>query len=339
MNILLTGGAGYIGSHAAVVLAQAGHQVVIYDNLSNSRADVLDRLGRILGRAPVFVQGDVRDAALLEQTLRHHRIDAVMHFAGLKAVGESVAQPLAYYDNNVTGSLRLLQTMQQCGVRTLVFSSSATVYGEPQYLPIDEEHPTGVTNPYGQTKLHIEQMLADLAASDPSWRIACLRYFNPAGAHESGLIGEDPNGIPNNLMPFIAQVAVGRRPQLSVFGGDYDTKDGTGVRDFIHVVDLADGHLAALNFLGHHAGWHAFNLGAGHGFSVLEMVHAFEQASGRKVPYQIVDRRPGDVASTYAKVDKARQALGWQARRGLDEMCISTWRWQQADMKQKEESL
>lgn len=330
MNILLTGGSGYIGSHAAVVLMQAGHEVVLYDNLSNSRADVVIRLGSILGRAPVFVQGDVRDAALLERVLRDHRIDAVMHFAGLKAVGESVAQPLVYYDNNVTGTQCLLRAMQHCGVRKLVFSSSATVYGEPQYLPLDEQHPTRPVNPYGRNKLHIEEMLSDLATSDAGWRIACLRYFNPVGAHESGLIGEDPNGTPNNLMPYITQVAAGRRDSLSVYGGDYETPDGTGVRDYIHVADLADGHLAALNYLGlsEGPGWHAFNLGAGQGYSVLEVVRAFERASGHKLPYEIVARRPGDVASSYASPEKARQILGWQSRRGLDEMCASAWHWQ-----------
>jgi UDP-glucose 4-epimerase len=337
VNILLTGGTGYIGSHTAVALVQAGHEAVLCDNLCNSRAEVVQRLASIIGQKPLLVQGDVRDADLLERILREHRIEAVVHFAGLKAVGESVAQPLAYYDNNVTGTQNLLQAMQRCGVKRLVFSSSATVYGEPKYLPLDEEHPTSATNPYGRSKLHTEEMLADLAASDLGWRIACLRYFNPVGAHESGLIGEDPNGIPNNLMPFVAQVAVGQRSQLSVFGGDYDTPDGTGVRDFIHVVDLAEGHLAALNFLGNSQGlgWHAFNLGTGQGYSVLEMVKAFERASGRKVPYQIVARRAGDVASSYAKADKARQLLGWQAKRGLDEMCISTWRWQQYDAQQK----
>lgn len=330
MNILLTGGSGYIGSHAAVVLMQAGHEVVLYDNLSNSRADVVIRLGSILGRAPVFVQGDVRDAALLARTLRDHRIDAVMHFAGLKAVGESVAQPLAYYDNNVTGTQCLLRAMQHCGVLKLVFSSSATVYGEPQYLPLDEQHPTRAANPYGRSKLHIEEMLSDLATSDVGWRIACLRYFNPVGAHESGLIGEDPNGTPNNLMPYITQVAAGRRDSLSVYGGDYETPDGTGVRDYIHVADLADGHLAALNYLGRSegVGWHAFNLGTGQGYSVLEVVRAFERASGREVPYEIVARRPGDVAYSYASPENARQILGWQSRRGLDEMCASAWRWQ-----------
>ncbi|WP_039852733.1 UDP-glucose 4-epimerase GalE [Hylemonella gracilis] len=339
MNILLTGGNGYIGSHAAVALSQAGHEVVLFDNLCNSRADVPGRLGRIFGRAPSLVRGDVRDTDLLRKTLCQYRVDAVLHFAGLKAVGESVGMPLAYYDNNVSGALSLLRAMQQGGVRTLVFSSSATVYGEPRYLPMDEQHPTGATNPYGRSKLHVEEVLADLAASDADWRIACLRYFNPVGAHESSMIGEDPNGTPNNLMPFISQVAVGRRSQLRVFGGDYDTHDGTGVRDFIHVMDLAEGHLAALEFLGTNSGWHAFNLGAGRGSSVLELVRAFEQASGRKIPYVIVDRRPGDVASTYAKVDKARQMLGWQARRGLVDMCSSVWRWQQNEVEHKKESI
>jgi UDP-glucose 4-epimerase len=335
MNILLTGGSGYIGSHAALALAQAKNEVVLLDNLSNSRADVLPRIGHILGHDLTLIQGDVRDVDLLEQALRKFRIQAVVHLAGLKAVGESVAYPLAYYDNNVAGTQCLLRAMQRCGVRTLVFSSSATVYGEPQYLPLDENHPTRAVNPYGRSKLHIEEMLSDLAASDSAWRIACLRYFNPVGAHESGLIGEDPNGAPNNLMPYIAQVAVGHRNKLSVFGSDYATPDGTGVRDYIHVTDLADGHLAALNYLGHSdgVGWHAFNLGTGKGISVLEVIQSFERTSGVKIPYEIAARRPGDVASTYASPDKARRLLDWQATRGLDEMCASAWRWQQYCMQ------
>jgi UDP-glucose 4-epimerase len=329
MNVLLTGGTGYIGSHAAVVLAEAGHGVVLYDNFCNSRSDVASRLARIIGRELPLVRGDVRDRTLLEQTLRSHGIEAVMHFAGLKAVGESVADPLAYYDNNVAGTLSLLQAMRASGARTLVFSSSATVYGEPRYLPLDEAHPTGAANPYGRSKLHIEEMLADLAASDTSWRVACLRYFNPVGAHPSGLIGEDPSGVPNNLMPYVAQVAAGRRVSLRVFGNDYPTPDGTGVRDYIHVMDLVDGHLAALRYLAAHAGWQAFNLGTGAGSSVLEMVRAFEAASGQPVPFDIVARRPGDVATSYASPDKARALLGWQARRNLQDMCDSTWNWQQ----------
>ena len=271
----------------------------------------------------------MRNAALLVQTLRAHAIDAVVHFAGLKAVGESVSKPLDYFANNVAGTVSLLQAMHDTGVRTLVFSSSATVYGEPRYLPIDESHPTTATNPYGRTKLHVEEMLADLTRSDPAWRVTCLRYFNPVGAHESGLIGEEPNGVPNNLMPYVAQVAAGRRPSLNIFGNDYATPDGTGVRDYIHVMDLARGHLAALDFLRGRAGWHAFNLGTGRGFSVLEMVRAFETASGQSVPCTVTDRRPGDIAASYASADKARAQLGWQAVLGLDEMCASTWRWQQ----------
>jgi len=329
MNILLTGGTGYIGSHAAVALAQAGHVPVLYDNLCNSRAEVAQRVGQIVGRPVALVRGDLRDRALLAQTLREHAIDAVLHFAGLKAVGESVAQPLDYYENNVAGTQSLLRAMLDSGLRTLVFSSSATVYGEPRYLPLDESHPTSATNPYGRSKLHIEEMLADLAASDPSWRIACLRYFNPVGAHDSGLIGEDPNGVPNNLMPYVAQVAVGRRAQLSVFGDDYATPDGTGVRDYIHIMDLVEGHLSALDYLRVQAGWLAVNLGTGQGYSVLEMVRAFELASGRSLPYRIVARRPGDVASCYASADKAHRLLGWRARRTLADMCASSWCWQQ----------
>jgi len=333
MNILLTGGTGYIGSHAAVVLAQAGHGVVLYDNLCNSRADVAQRVGQIMGRPVTLVRGDLRDQTLLGQTLQEEAIDAVLHCAGLKAVGESVAQPVDYYENNVGGTLSLLRAMQYTGVRNLVFSSSATVYGEPRYLPLDEAHPTRAMNPYGRSKLHIEQILADLAASDASWRVACLRYFNPVGAHESGLIGEDPKGVPNNLMPYVAQVAVGRRAQLSVFGNDYPTPDGTGVRDYIHVMDLVEGHLAALEHIQGQAGWHAFNLGTGQGYSVLDMVHAFEHACGRPVPYEVVARRPGDVAACYASVEKARTILGWQARRSLADMCASTWYWQQKNEK------
>jgi len=328
MNILLTGGTGYIGSHTATVLAQQGHRVVLLDNLSNSSETVVGQLARILGEAPAFVQGDVRDAALLERVLRDHAIQAVIHFAGLKAVGESVEKPLEYFSNNVQGTVCLLQAMRAAGVRTLVFSSSATVYGEPQYLPLDENHPTGATNPYGRSKLHIEEILGDLAASDPAWRIACLRYFNPVGAHESGLIGETPRGVPNNLMPYVAQVATGMRAELNVFGNDYPTTDGTGVRDYIHVMDLAEGHAAALGFLAAHTGWHAINLGTGQGYSVLEVVRAFEQASGRDVPYRIQQRRPGDVAVCYANPAKARQDLGWAATRSLEDMCGSTWQYQ-----------
>jgi UDP-glucose 4-epimerase len=331
MNILLTGGTGYIGSHTAVVLAEAGHRPVLLDNLSNSSADVVDRLAQITGTRFPFIEGDIRDTALLRRVLADEGIGAVVHFAGLKAVGESVEQPLRYYDNNVGGTISLLQAMDETGVGTLVFSSSATVYGQPAYLPLDEVHPTGATNPYGRTKLHIEEMLAELAASGTNWRIACLRYFNPVGAHASGLIGEDPNGIPNNLMPYIARVAGGRLPFLNVFGDDYPTPDGTGVRDYIHVMDLAEGHRAAIDFLAGSAGagWHAFNLGTGCGYSVLDMVRAFEQASGRPVPYRIAPRRPGDVAACYAKADKAADQLAWRALRSLDDMCASTWHFQQ----------
>ena len=331
MKVLLTGGTGYIGSHTAVALVQAGHEVLLYDNLCNSKASVVDRLERILGQRPALVQGDIRDTALLQNTLAQHGIEAVIHFAGLKAVGESVAQPVDYYANNVQGTVSLLQAMQGAGVKTLVFSSSATVYGDPQYLPLDEAHPTSATNPYGRSKLHIEEILRDVAASDASWRIACLRYFNPVGAHESGLIGEDPNGIPNNLMPFIAKVATGQLPELGVFGNDYATPDGTGVRDYIHVVDLADGHLKALEFLQGAAGlgWQAINLGTGQGYSVLDMLQAFERASGQAIAYAIKPRRAGDIASCYAKTDKAEQLLGWRASREQNAMCVDTWRWQQ----------
>lgn len=328
MKLLLTGGTGFIGSHTAVVLAQAGHEVVLLDNFSNSKPSVLDRLHTITGKSMPFVACDVRDTAALTTTLQTHAVDAVVHFAGLKAVGESVAKPVDYFANNVQGTVSLLQAMQAAHVHQLVFSSSATVYGEPQYLPLDEQHPTAATNPYGRTKLHIEEMLRDLSASDPAWRMACLRYFNPVGAHDSGLIGEDPQGVPNNLMPFVAQVAAGLRPSLQVYGDDYDTPDGTGVRDYIHVMDLAEGHLAALSHLSQQTGWQAFNLGTGQGYSVLDMVKAFERASGQSVPYQVVARRPGDVASCYAKVDKAHQTLHWQASRGLAQMCLDAWRWQ-----------
>jgi UDP-glucose 4-epimerase len=328
VKTLLTGGTGYIASHTAVELATAGHDVVLLDNLSNSQVDVVDRIETITGRRLPFVEGDIRDTALLEQTMRDHRVDSVIHFAGLKAVGESVEKPIDYHSNNVQGTVSLLQAMQLACVKTLVFSSSATVYGSPRYLPIDEQHPTSTANPYGRTKLHIEEMLADVAPSDAAWRFACLRYFNPVGAHASGLIGEDPSGIPNNLMPFVARVAAGKLPHVNVFGNDYPTPDGTGVRDYIHVVDLAKGHLAALDFLRREAGWHAINLGTGKGTSVLEMIRAFEKASGRPVPHQIAPRRPGDVACCYAATDKAARVLGWRAERTLEDMCASTWKWQ-----------
>lgn len=329
MNILLTGGTGYIGSHATIILIEAGHKVVLFDNLSNSRLDVVDRLKRITDQSTPFVEGDVRDTSLLSQTLRDYEIDAVIHFAGLKSVGESVLGPLRYFDNNVGGTISLLEAMQVNNVKTLVFSSSATVYGEPQYLPIDEMHPTSANNPYGRTKLQIEEMLQDLASSDASWRIACLRYFNPVGAHHSGLIGEDPNGVPNNLMPFVSRVAAGSYRFVKIFGGDYPTHDGTGIRDYIHVLDLAEGHLAAINFLKKgHLGWYAINLGTGYGSSVLEMINQFSVSNGVKVPYEIVARRPGDVASCYASAEKAEKMLKWKASRNLDDMCTSAWKWQ-----------
>ena len=328
-NILLTGGMGYIGSHTAVVLAEAGFNVVLYDNLSNSKHSVLDRLEGITRNRFPFIQGDVRDSISLELALRDYSIGAVIHFAGLKAVGESVEKPIDYYDNNVTGTISLLKAMQNTNTKNLVFSSSATVYGDPQYLPLDESHPTSVTNPYGRSKLQIEQILSDLAVSDLNWRIVCLRYFNPVGAHDSGLIGEDPNDIPNNLMPYIAQVASGKLPHLNVFGNDYNTEDGTGVRDYIHVMDLAEGHKAALNHLNRLPSecgqLQTFNLGTGTGYSVLEMVEAFEKASGQNIPCQITARRVGDVATCYAQADKAKELLKWQAIRTLSEMCKSTW--------------
>lgn len=328
MNILVTGGAGYIGSITTVQLLAAGLNAVILDNFANSKPAVLARIERVAGRAPVFVQGDVRDRVLLERVLGERQIDAVIHFAGLKAVGESVSMPLAYYDTNVHGTVQLLEAMHAANVRTMVFSSSATVYGEAAKMPLHEELPTSATNPYGRTKLMIEQILADVAASDPSWSMTALRYFNPVGAHESGLIGEDPQGVPNNLMPYIAQVAVGRLPRLRVFGDDYPTPDGTGVRDYIHVVDLADGHLAALRYAHGRRGMHVFNLGTGRGNSVLEMLAAFGRACGRELPYEVVPRRPGDVAACWADPTRAEQTLGWRAARTLDQMCADAWRWQ-----------
>jgi UDP-glucose 4-epimerase len=327
MRVLVTGGAGYIGSHTVIEMLAAGMDVTIIDNLCNSKASVLDRIEAVAGRRPEFVEADVRDQAALRAALAG--CTAVIHFAGLKAVGESVAMPLAYYDNNVSGSIALFQAMADVGVRTLVFSSSATVYGDPASVPIREDFPLSATNPYGRSKLMIEEVLRDLAKADDSWRIALLRYFNPVGAHVSGTLGEDPNGIPNNLMPFVAQVAVGKLPQLAVFGNDYPTPDGTGVRDYIHVVDLALGHLAALRALRANTGVTTVNLGTGQGYSVLDMVRAFEQASGRPVPYRIAPRRPGDIAQCYADPTLAKQLLGWRAERGIEAMCVDTWRWQQ----------
>jgi UDP-glucose 4-epimerase len=326
--ILLTGGAGYIGSHTGVALLEAGHEVLVLDNLSNSSRLAVERIARICGKAAGFVEGDVRDAALLDRLFAEHPIRAVMHFAGLKAVGESVDKPLEYYDNNVRGTLELLAAMRRAEVRTIVFSSSATVYGDPASVPIREDFPRSATNPYGRSKLMIEDVLADLHRAEPGWNVARLRYFNPVGAHASGLIGEDPQGIPNNLMPFVAQVAIGRRDRLSVFGDDYATADGTGVRDYIHVVDLAEGHVAALDWLEREGGMLTVNLGTGQGYSVLDMVRAFERASGRAIPYQVVERRSGDIAACWADPSLARRLLGWEARRGIDAMCADTWRWQ-----------
>jgi UDP-glucose 4-epimerase len=319
---------GYIGSHTCVELLEAGHDVVVVDNLSNAQAVVKDRIEKIADKRIELVQADIRDRAAMEAAFGAHKVDAVIHFAGLKAVGESVAQPLRYYDNNVSGSVVLFETMAKFGVKTMVFSSSATVYGDPASVPIREDFPLSATNPYGRSKLMIEDILRDLAKAEPDWRIALLRYFNPVGAHESGLIGEEPNGIPNNLVPYIAQVANGQRDKLSVFGGDYPTPDGTGLRDYIHVVDLAIGHVKTLDRLAKGPGIVTYNLGTGRGNSVLEMVRAFEQACGRKIAYQIVDRRPGDVAKCYADPTKAREELGWSAERDVAQMCADVWRYQ-----------
>ena len=326
--ILVTGGAGYIGSHTCVELLAAGHPVAVLDNFSNSSREVLARIEALAGQRVRLYEGDIRDAAVLDHALADSGARAVVHFAGLKAVGESVQQPLHYYDNNVVGTLRLLEAMGRAGVHSLVFSSSATVYGEPQVLPLTEDHPLSATNPYGRSKLVIEDMLRDLHRADPAWRIAILRYFNPAGAHASGTIGEDPQGVPNNLLPYVAQVAVGRRDALQVWGSDYDTPDGTGVRDYIHVVDLALGHLKALERLQAGPQCFATNLGTGTGYSVLDIVRAFEHASGRPVPYQLSPRRPGDVASCYADPRHAQTLLGWRAERDLACMCRDAWNWQ-----------
>jgi len=326
--VLLTGGVGYIGSHTAVVLIEAGYEVVLYDNLSNSKREVLESIEAITGKRPHFIEGDVRDRERLQQTFADHSIESVIHFAGLKAVGESVSMPLEYYDNNIHGTLVLCAAMREAGIKKIVFSSSATVYGDPHTVPIQEHFPLSVTNPYGRSKLFVEELLRDLHQSDPQWSVALLRYFNPVGAHSSGKIGDNPNGIPNNLMPYISQVAVGKLDKLSVFGGDYSTRDGTGVRDYIHVMDLAKGHLKAVERLEEaQEGVLTVNLGTGVGYSVLEMVKAFEKASGRTVNYQIVERREGDIAECYADPAYAKEVLGWEAELGLDEMCGDSWRY------------
>lgn len=327
--ILVTGGAGYIGSHTVLALLEAGQDVLVLDNFCNANKQSLERVGALTGRELPWIEGDIRDAELLEDIFRQHDIDSVIHFAGLKAVGESVQKPIAYFDNNVNGTLVLCDAMSRAGVKKMVFSSSATVYGDPASVPIKEDFPTSATNPYGRSKLMVEEILQDLAVSDPQWRISVLRYFNPVGAHDSGMIGEDPNGIPNNLVPFVSQVAIGRREVLSVFGNDYDTDDGTGVRDYIHVTDLANGHLKALDYLLHHDGVHTFNLGTGKGYSVLEVVQAFERASGRKVAHEFRPRRAGDIARCYADPEYAKEVLGWTAEFGIEKMMADTWRWQE----------
>ncbi len=330
MTVLITGGAGYIGSHCSVAFLEAGYDIVVVDNLSNASDVSLQRIEAITGRKVVSEIADIRDQNKLEEILEKHKCHAVVHFAGLKAVGESTKMPLAYYENNVVGTHRLLSAMSNCGVKQLIFSSSATVYGEPQFLPLTEDHPTSAVNPYGRTKLMIEEMLSDVAASDPAWRFGILRYFNPVGAHLSGQIGENPLGIPNNLMPFITQVADGRREQLSVFGNDYDTRDGTGVRDYIHVTDLVEGHLRAHEVLASGSApsnCFAVNLGTGNGYSVLEMVRAFERASNKEIRYAFAPRRDGDVAECYANTELAEKVLDWKAERDLDAMCRDTWNW------------
>jgi len=330
-KILITGGAGYIGSHTCIELLAAGFELVVIDNLCNSKLEAVRRVENIAGKPVEFMKLDVRDRAGLRELFNKHSLSAVIHFAGLKAVGESVEKPLEYYDANVTGSLVLFEVMAEAGVKSLVFSSSATVYGDPHTVPILEDFPLSVTNPYGRSKLMIEEILRDLFKADAGWRIALLRYFNPVGAHSSGMIGEDPNGIPNNLMPIVSQVAIGKRAALSVFGNDYPTRDGTGVRDYIHVVDLAQGHLKALNALQAHAGLFTLNLGTGNGYSVLEVVRAFEAASGRTVAYNIAPRRPGDIAECFADPALAERLLGWRAQRSLEQMCADAWRWQRGN--------
>jgi UDP-glucose 4-epimerase len=340
-KILVTGGAGYIGTHTCIALYEAGYDVVVYDNLSNSSREAINRVSTLIGQTIEFIESDIRDAEVLKQVFASHEFFGVIHFAGLKAVGESVSKPLLYYNNNVGGTITLLEVMSEYNVKNLVFSSSATVYGDPERLPINEESPRSCTNPYGQSKLAVEYVLEDLAVSDDSWNLIALRYFNPVGAHTSGQIGEDPNDIPNNLMPYISQVAVGKLDKLSIFGNDYPTVDGTGVRDFIHVIDLAQGHVAALNYLDkqtrsngsgttkkNSVGFLPINLGTGKGTSVLELVSAFSEVSGQSIPYQFAERRAGDIASCYASADKAKMLLGWQAELSIADMCQDTWRWQ-----------
>lgn len=330
MKVLLTGGTGFIGSHTAVCLLESGHTAVLYDNLSNSKAEVVEAIEAITGTRVPFIQGDIRDKASLVAAMREHDVEAVIHFAGLKAVGESVEKPLLYYDNNITGTVVLLQSMQECGVNKLIFSSSSTVYGTPSALPLTEDMPTGTpTNPYGRTKLMIEDILRDLCTAQPNFSAVCLRYFNPIGAHASGLIGEDPNGIPNNLLPYVARVASGKLQYVRVFGNDYPTPDGTGVRDYIHVEDLARGHVDALGYAEKHKGWDAINLGTGRGSSVLEVIKAFEAACGREIPYKIMPRRAGDIAANWCCPDKAQKLLGWKARYDLAQMCASSWNFEQ----------
>ena len=328
MTVLVTGGAGYIGSHTVLELLNSNYDVVVVDNLSNSSEESLRRVEELTKKKAHFYEVDVSDKKALTKVFQKHEIHSVIHFAGYKAVGESVEKPLMYYQNNLDSTLVLCEVMSNFNVKNLVFSSSATVYGDPQNVPITEDFPVSATNPYGRTKLYIEFILKDLFISDNSWHIVLLRYFNPVGAHKSGRIGEDPNGIPNNLMPFVSQVAVGKREQLSVFGNDYPTPDGTGVRDYIHVVDLANGHLKALEKINTGAGLHTYNLGTGQGTSVLEMIYAFEKVSGKSVPYKVVARRPGDIAECYANPEKAQRELGWKAERGIEEMCEDGWRWQ-----------
>ena len=338
MRILVTGGAGYIGSHTCIELINAGYDVVVLDNLCNSSKESLNRVEKIVGREIKFYEADIRDAKALKEIFAAEEIDAVIHFAGLKAVGESVAKPLEYYDNNINGTLVLCSAMKDAGVKNIIFSSSATVYGDPAFIPITEECPKGqCTNPYGWSKSMLEQILTDIHTSDPEWNVVLLRYFNPVGAHKSGTIGENPKGIPNNLMPYITQVAVGKREFLGVFGDDYNTPDGTGVRDYIHVVDLADGHVKALKKIEEKAGVCVYNLGTGNGYSVLDMVKAFSKACGKDLPYKILERRPGDIAMCYADPAKAKEELGWEAIRGLDEMCEDSWRWQSTNPNGYEE--